>query len=227
VQALDKAVNSAKSNIAVADANLSRLLELQGYLKVRAPFAGVITLRNVDTGALVNEGNTLMFRIAQTERLRTFVNVPQVDAAGVKVGQPADVTIPDLPSRRFKGTVTRTANALDPSSRTLLTEIQIDNTSGELFPGMYAQVDFITTRAEPPLLVQGDTLVTRADGAQVAVVDENNLVHYQKVQLGRDFGDTVEVLSGLQEGQRVVVNPGDSIHDNGKVVPVLLKSTKK
>jgi RND family efflux transporter MFP subunit len=227
VQALEKAVNSAKSNIAVADANLSRLLELQGYLKVRAPFAGVITLRNVDTGALVNEGNTLMFRIAQTERLRTFVNVPQVDAPGVKVGQPADVMIPDLPSRRFKGTVTRTANALDPSSRTLLTEIQIDNTSGELFPGMYAQVDFITTRAEPPLLVQGDTLVTRADGAQVAVVDENNVVHYQKVQLGRDFGDTVEVLSGLQEGQRVVVNPGDSIHDNGKVVPVLLKANKK
>lgn len=226
VQSLEKAVNAAKSNIGVADANLSRLLDMQGYLNVKAPFAGVITLRNVDTGALVNEGSTLMYRIAQTDRLRIYINVPQVDAAGVKVGQSADVTIPDLPSRKFKGTVTRTANALDPSSRTLLSEVQLDNSTGELIPGMYAQVDFITSRAEPPLLIRGDTLVTRADGAQVAVLNQNNQVHYQKVTLGRDFGDSVEVLSGLEAGQRIVVNPGDSVREKGKVIPVLLKPAK-
>jgi len=225
-QSLEKAENSAKSNIRVADANLARLRELQGYLKVRAPFAGVITLRNVDTGALVTEGNTLMFRIAQTDRLRIYVNVPQVDAVGVKVGQAADVSIPDLPSRKFKGLVTRTANALDPSSRTLLTEVQLDNAEGLLFPGMYAQVDFITTRAEPPLLIRGDTLITRADGPQVAVLNDQDKVHYQKVIVGRDFGDSVEVLSGLEAGQRLVVNPGDAVRENGKVIPVLLKTAK-
>jgi RND family efflux transporter MFP subunit len=226
VVALQKAVNAAKSNIAVAEANLSRLAELQSYLKVRAPFNGVITLRNVDTGALVNEANTLMFRIAQTDRLRIYVNVPQVDAPGITVGQSADVSIPDLRSKKFKGTVTRTANALDPSSRTLLAEVQLDNASGVLFPGMYAQVDFITSRAEPPLLIRGDTLVTRADGPQVAVVDANNLVHYHKLQLGRDFGDNVEVLAGLEAGERIVVNPGDSVREKGKVDPVLLKTSR-
>src|SRR5262249_10500513 len=119
VQALEKAVAAAKSSIAAAEANVARLSEIQGYLKVRAPFAGVVTLRNIETGALVSEGSTLIFRIAQTDRLRTYVNVPQADSTSIKIGQPAELRIPDLPSKRFKGTVTRTANALDPSTRTL------------------------------------------------------------------------------------------------------------
>src|SRR5208283_2208580 len=107
MQALDKAVNVAKNNISVAEANLHRFTEMQGYLKVRAPFAGVITLRNVDTGALVADGQTLLFRIAQTDRLRTYVNVPQADSTTIRVGQPAQLKIPDLPSKTFRGTVTR------------------------------------------------------------------------------------------------------------------------
>jgi RND family efflux transporter MFP subunit len=225
VQALEKAVNVAKSNVNVAEANLGRLTEMQGYLKVRAPFAGVITLRNVDTGALVTEGNTLMFRIAQTDRLRTFVNVPQSDATAVHVGQAAVLKIPDLPSKDFNGTVTRTANSLDPSTRTLLAEVQVPNESGLLLPGMYAEVNFTTPRAEPPLVIRGDTLVTRADGPQVAVIGPDDRVHYQIVQLGRDYGDRVEVLEGLRQGDRLVINPGDAIREKTKVKPSPLAKT--
>jgi RND family efflux transporter MFP subunit len=190
-----------------------------GYLKVRAPFTGVITLRNIDTGALVNEGNTLLFRIAQIERLRTYLNVPQADATSVHVGQAANLKIPDLPSKNFVGTVTRTANSLDPSTRTLLVEVQVTNESGQLLPGMYAEVNFTTPRAEPPLIIRGDTLVVRADGPQVAVVGPGERIHYQHIQLGRDYGDRLEVLGGLQEGQRLVINPGDSIRENTRVKP--------
>jgi RND family efflux transporter MFP subunit len=222
VQALEKAINVAKSNIGAAEANLARLTNMQGYLKVRAPFAGVITIRNVDVGALVNEGSTLLFRIAQTDRLRIYVNVPQSDAAAVRVGQPSKIILSDLPSREFLGLVTRTANSLDPSSRTLLAEIQVPNTAGLLMPGMYAQVNFITSRSEPPLLIRGDALVIRANGPQVAVVMPDQTVHFQTIALGRDYGDRIEVLSGLKAGQQLVINPGDSIEEKAKVKPVLV-----
>lgn len=222
VQAMEKAVNVAKSNVAVAEANLARLTDMQSYLKVRAPFAGVVTVRNVDTGALVNEGSTLLFRIAQTDRLRIYVNVPQSDAAAVHVGQPSKITISDMPSKEFAGTVTRTANALDPSSRTLLAEVQVANGAGLLMPGMYAQVNFVTPRSEPPLLIRGDALVIRSNGPQVAVVMPDQTVHFQTIALGRDYGDRIEVLSGLKPGQQLVINPGDSIQEHAKVKPVLL-----
>ena len=222
VQALEKAVAAAKSNVAVAQANLGHYAELQSYLKVRAPFAGVITLRNVDTGALVTESNTLLFRIAQTERLRTYVNVPQADSISLHVGMPAELTIPDQPSQKFKGTVTRTANALDPSTRTLLVEVQVPNENGLLLPGMFADVNFIIPRKEPPLIIRGDTLVIRGDGPQVAEVRDGDVVHYQRIQLGRDYGDHLEVLSGLEDGERIVINPGDAVREGVKVKPVLL-----
>jgi RND family efflux transporter MFP subunit len=223
MQALDKAVNVAKNNISVAQANLGRLTEMQGYLKVRAPFAGVITLRNVDTGALVADGNTLLFRIAQTDRLRTYVNVPQADSTSVRVGQTAELKIPDLPLKTFKGTVTRTANALDPATRTLLAEVQVPNEGGLLLPGMYSEVNFTTPRMEPPMMVRADALVVRADGAHVAVVGDDDVVHFQNVQVGRDYGDQLEILGGLAKGQRVVVSPGDVVRENAKVRPVLVK----
>jgi RND family efflux transporter MFP subunit len=222
-QALEKAVSAARSNVAAAEANVARLTELKGFSKVHAPFAGVITVRNVDTGVLVSEGNTLLFRIAQTNRLRTYLNLSQADASSVRVGQVASLTIPDLPGRKFAGTVTRTANALDPATRTLLTEVQVSNPDGALMPGMYAEVDLTTPRKDPPLLIPGDTLVVRSDGPQVAVVGPDRSVHYQRIQLGRDFGDRIEVLSGLQLGQQVVVNPGDSVQEGSKVNPVLLR----
>jgi len=223
VQSLDKAVNVAKSNITAAEANLGRLTEMQGYLKVRAPFAGVITLRNVDTGALVAEGNTLLFRIAQTDRLRTYVNVPQSDSTSIRVGQTAQLKIPDLPLKTFTGTVTRTANALDPATRTLLAEVQVPNQDGLLLPGMYSEVNFTTPRMEPPLMIRSDALVVLGDGPHVAVVGDDNVVHFKSVQVGRDYGDQLEVLGGLEKGQRVVISPGDVVRENAKVRPVLVK----
>jgi RND family efflux transporter MFP subunit len=222
VQSLEKAVAVAKSNIAVAEANLGRLTEMQSYLKVRAPFAGVITLRNVDTGALVNEGSTLLFRIAQTDRLRTYVSVPQSDSTSIRVGQVAQLKIPDLPSKMFSGTVTRTANALDPVTRTLLAEVQVANATGLLLPGMYSEVNFTTPRKEPPLLIRADALIVRGNGNLVAVVGEDNVVHFQKVQVGRDYGDQLEILGGLEMGERVAISPGDVVRENAKVKPVLV-----
>ncbi|HUE23961.1 MAG TPA: efflux RND transporter periplasmic adaptor subunit [Bryobacteraceae bacterium] len=227
VSALEKAVASARSNINAAQANLSRLTDLQGYKSVRAPFAGVITVRNVDVGALVSEASTLLFRIAQTDRLRTYVNVPQSDADSVHVGQVAHLAILDLAGHQFAGTVTRTANALDPATRTLLTEVQVANSGGLLLPGMYAQVDLTTPRKNPPMLIPGDTLVVRSNGPQVGVVGADHIVHFQRLQLGRDFGDKIEVLSGLEPGQQVVVNPGDTVQEGAKVNPAPLREKKR
>ena len=218
--AQNKAIDVAKSNAAAAEANLARLNELLGYQMVKAPFAGVITLRNVDTGALVNEGNTLLFRIAQTDRLRTYVNVPQIDAESVRVGQQATLTIPDLAGRKFAGRVARTANALDPATRTLLVEVQIDNSGGGLMPGMYTQVELAVPRRNPPLLIPADTLVVRADGPQVAVVGPDGVVRYSRVQLGRDLGQQLEALSGVEDGDRLAVNPGDAVREGAKVKAV-------
>jgi RND family efflux transporter MFP subunit len=225
VQALEKAVAAARHNGSAAEANVARLNELLEYQTVRAPFAGVITLRNVDAGVLVNEGNTLLYRIAQTDRLRTYLNVPQADAGSVRVGQAAVLAIPDLPGRRFPGAVTRTANALDPATRTLLVEVQVPNPDAVLMPGMYTQVDISVPRKDPPLLIPGDTLVVRSDGPQVAVVSPDGRVHFARIQLGRDFGDHLEVLSGLEDGQQVVVNPSDAIREGAKVKPVAAPET--
>jgi RND family efflux transporter MFP subunit len=225
VQALEKAVAAARNNASAVEANVARLNSLLEYQTVRAPFAGVITVRNVDTGVLVNEGNTLLYRIAQTDRLRTYLNVPQADAGSVRVGQQAVLVIPDLPGHGFPGAVTRTANALDPATRTLLVEVQLPNPGALLMPGMYAQVDLSVPRKDPPLLIPGDTLVVRSDGPQVAVVAPDGRVHFARIQLGRDFGDHLEVLSGLEEGQQVVVNPSDAIREGAQVKPVAAKET--
>jgi RND family efflux transporter MFP subunit len=225
VNALEKAVAAARNNAAAVEANVARLNDLLAYQTVRAPFAGVITLRNVDAGALVNEGNTLLYRIAQTDRLRTYLNVPQADAGSVRVGQQAVLVVPDLPGHGFPGAVTRTANALDPATRTLLVEVQVPNPGALLMPGMYAQVDLSIPRKDPPLLIPGDTLVVRSDGPQVAVVAPDGRVHFARIQLGRDFGDRLEVLSGLEDGQQVVVNPSDAIREGAQVKPVAAKET--
>jgi RND family efflux transporter MFP subunit len=207
----------ATSNLRGAEANVRRIEEVYSHLRVVAPFEGIITVRNVDVGALVNEGSTLLFRIAQTQQLRAYVNVPQADATNVKAGQDAKVSVSDLPDQMFKGTVSRTANAIDPSNRTLLTEVQIENSSGKLLPGMFAQVSFSAKRAEPPMLIKGDCLVIRANGPQVALVKPDHTIHFQPVTLGRDYGDRVEILDGIEVGQQIVVNPGDDVQEKVKV----------
>jgi RND family efflux transporter MFP subunit len=222
VRALEQAVDAAKGNIVAMQANVGRLTDMQGYLKVRAPFAGVVTLRNVDVGTLVNTGSTMLFRIAQSNLLRTYLNVPQSSAADVHVGQMASLATPELPERKFSGAVTRTANALDPASRTLLVEVQVPNPEGKLLPGMYVETDLHIPRQDPPLLLPSDTLTVRPEGTLVATLDSGNAVRFQRVVIGRDFGSQIEILSGLSAGQRVIANPNDSVQEGVKVHPVLL-----
>jgi RND family efflux transporter MFP subunit len=152
--------------------------------------------------------------------MRTYINVPQSEAESVRVGQTATLAFSELANRKFTGTVTRTSNALDPATRTLLTEIEVPNPDGVLLPGMFTQVDLQMLRKSPPLLIPGDTLVVRADGPQVALVSTGGDVHFTRIQLGRDYGDRMEVLSGLQEGQQIAVNPSDAVREGAKVKPV-------
>jgi RND family efflux transporter MFP subunit len=220
VEALAKAVNVQQSSIAAAEANVGRLEKMRSYRLVTAPFDGVITLRNVDDGALVTSGTTLLFRIAQTSMLRTYVSVPQNNASSVRPGESASLTVSNLPGRQFAGTVARTSNALDPASRTLLVEVHVPNSSGALMPGMYAQVELTNSRKDPPLLIPSEALIMRSNGAQVAVVRKDHRVHVQKVDVGRDYGDRLEILSGLQEGDTIIANPGDVVSDGTEVDPV-------
>jgi len=217
LQSLEKAIDVQRANIAAAQSNVARLEKLEGYCLVQAPFDGVITLRNVDVGALVNSGSTLLFRIAQTSTLRTYINVPQTYASSIRPGQPAVLTVSNVPGRQFMGQVARSASALDPSSRTLLVEVHVPNADSVLLPGMYAQVELRSVRADPPLLVPSDAMIVRADGAQVAVVRADQTVHLQKIEVGRDYGDRLEVLNGLSEGDTIISNPGDVAREGIKV----------
>ncbi|MGA7408911.1 MAG: efflux RND transporter periplasmic adaptor subunit [Bryobacteraceae bacterium] len=217
VSASDANVNAALQNVGANEANLRRLLDLQAFKKVRAPFDGVITLRNIDTGSLISSGSTLLFRIAQNNVLRIFVNVPQSDFSSFRVGMPAGITVSELPGKTFTGKVSRLSGALDTNTRTLLTEVEVPNAQGTLLPGMYAQVHFSITRTQPAVVVPGDAIVTRANGPMVAVVDSDNTVHFRLVHLGRDFGTKVEILGGLEAGEQVVVNPTDDVREGAKV----------
>ncbi len=221
VQSLEKAVSAQRSNVAQAEANVAHINEVQGYRLVKAPFAGVITQRNVDVGALVSAGNTLLYRIAQTGTLRTYVNVPQTNASTIRPGQTARLKVSNLPGREFAGTVARTANALDPTSRTMLVEIQVPNGDGALLPGMYAQVRLSDARTYAPLVVPGDSLQIGADGTKVALLRPDHTVHFQPIEVGRDYGDKLEVLGGLSEGDTIVPKPGDAVREGVKVEPVV------
>jgi RND family efflux transporter MFP subunit len=219
VQAAEKLISAQKSNLAAARANLARLQTVDAYRSVKAPFDGVITQRNVDVGALVSSGNTLLFRIAQTRTLRTYVNVPQSSVAAVHVGQEAALRLSDFPGRTFTGKVARMARALDPSSRTMLVEVDVPNAEGVLFPGSFADVELIGTRGNPPIVVPASALVYRSDGAQLAVVRPDNTVHLQKVTVGRDYGDRLEILGGVEQGTSVIAIAGDVAREGAKVTP--------
>jgi RND family efflux transporter MFP subunit len=221
LQALDKAILAQRSNLAAARANLARLQDLQGYRLVKAPFDGVITQRNVDVGALVSGGNTLLYRIAQTSTLRTYLNVPQNDVNSVHVGQAAIVHVTQYPGRIFRGAVTRAARALDPSTRTMLVEVDVPNGDGALLPGTYADVGLSGSRADPPITVPAAALVFRTDGAQIAIVRPDHTVHLQKITVGRDYGDRVEILQGVEEGTLIVAAPGDAVREGAAIVPAV------
>ncbi len=206
------------ATVQAARANVRRLEELRGFARVSAPFAGVINARLVDVGDLVSaSGSKELFRLAQTDKLRVYVRVPQAQAAGIAPGQKAELLIPEMPNRVFTGTVARTAGAISPDSRTLLTEIEVDNSRGELLAGSFGQVRFIEARKSPPLTLPGNTLLFRAEGPQVGIVLADGKVELRSVKLGRDFGATVEILGGVSTNDRVMLNPPDSLADGAKV----------
>ena len=203
-----------QANVEAAHANVQRLEDLKNFDRVTASFDGTVTLRNTDIGQLIsaNSGPEL-FRLAQTNPLRVYVRVPQPLVHTIAPGQKAELTFQELQGRTFEATVTRTAGAVDPSSRTLQVELQVANPRGEILAGSYAQVRF-TEATDPHVLTLSDSaLVFRAQGMQVAVVGSDNKVQMRSIKLGRDFGNVVEVLSGLQPGDRAIVNPPDSIAD--------------
>jgi RND family efflux transporter MFP subunit len=169
----------------------------------------------------------LLYRIAQVGTLRTYVNVPQVSVNSVHAGQAATLTVSHLPGRSFRGAVARTAKALDPASRTMLVEVDVPNADGALFPGTYAEVDLGGTRPDPPLVVPAAAILFRTDGAQVAVVQPDRTVHLQKIAVGRDYGDRVEILQGVSEGTTIVAAPGDTAREGATIVPVAGDPTAK
>jgi RND family efflux transporter MFP subunit len=216
-------VESAKAGIQVNQATVQQYADLQSFQKIVAPFPGAITARNVDPGALVTADNPSetreIFHLMQTDPLRVFVNVPQVYATTVGPGQRAVVYRQEDPLQRFSGQVTRTAVALDPNTRTLLTQVDVPNPHGALRPGMYLRVNFIAASPMPSVLIPSAALVTRPNGPEVALLGENNAVRYRKVQLGHDLGTEVEVVTGLEGGETVIVHPGDALGEGQAVEP--------
>ena len=201
-----------KANVDAVQANVARLEELQRFQNVRAPFAGTITQRATDIGQLITASNGReLFRLAQISILRVYARVPEALARSIVPGQMAELSLPELPNRTFKAKVVSTAGAMSADSRTLLTELQVDNTDGQILSGTYAQVRFTDARPEPALTLPSNTLLFRAQGLQVGVVNADGSVALHDVVLGRDFGPTVEILSGVTPADRVILNPSDSL----------------
>ena len=218
---------SAKQAIvASSQANVHRLEELESFKHIYAPFSGVITRRNVDTGTLINAGNggstQQLFSLAQTDPIRVYVNVPESAAPAIRTGMIARLELAQFPGRKIEGTVVRTAEAIDPASRTLLTEVDVPNKSGELLPGGYAQVHLAVQITGERLQVPVNALLFRSEGLRAVVVDSNHKLHLQPLTIGRDYGTTLEVVQGLHAADWIVLNPADSL-DEGQ--PVNIKET--
>jgi len=191
-----------------AQANLEQVQKTQGFQKISAPFKGKITARRVDVGALVSP-STPLFGIAQDDPLRVYVYVPQTDVPTMKEGLTAKILVQERPGQDFEGTVTRTAGAIDSSSRTMQVEVMVPNHEGKLFSGMYAQVKFSLPEDSAPIVVPSNAVMFRTEGPQVATVTKENKIHWQKIKVGRDFGTRIEALEGLAENSQAVMNPTD------------------
>ena len=218
-QESDNAAGDHKPKQAVvqsAQANVKRLEELQSFQRIYAPFSGVITARNTDVGALINSGSSSgngneLFHITQPDKLRVYVSVPQIYSQAAKAGITADLTLAEFPGRRFQGKLVRTANAIDPTSRTLLVEIAVDNPTGQLFTGSYAEVHFKLPTPTTSLILPVNTLLFRSEGLRVATVGQGQKVELKQITIGHDFGSEVEVVAGLNGNENVIVNPPDSV----------------
>jgi RND family efflux transporter MFP subunit len=212
-----------EANLNAADANVRRLEQLESFKHIYAPFSGVITTRNTDVGSLVNAGNggptQQLFVIAQIDPIRIYVNVPETDSPSIHKGVKVDIEVPALVGKHFTGSVVRTAEAIDPATRTLNTEIDVPNPKGQLLPGSYAQVHLALRQQVQRLTVPSNALLFRAEGPRAAVVGAGSKVQLRPVAIGRDFGNIVEIISGLEQTDAVVVSPSDSL-ENGQVVRV-------
>jgi RND family efflux transporter MFP subunit len=221
-------VAAANANIAVSEAslksrqaNVARLVQLQGFERVVAPFEGVVTARNVEQGDLVNDGSgggaRSLFDVAQSDVLRVQVEVPQSSALSIQDGQQATVTVSERPGRQYVAKVTRSAQSVDLAARTMLTEVQVDNHDGSLVPGMYGQIKFEVKAAEPSVVIPSTALVIDKNGMHVVSVSVDSRVHFVPVDIGQDMGDQVEISQGLHGGETLVSNPSDLLSEGQKV----------
>lgn len=224
-QDVDNAHGDYAAKKAIVDSaayNVKRLEDLQSFTKIYAPFDGVITARNTDIGQLIDSGSAggpakELFHVAATRTLRVFINVPQQYSVAAKPGLTADLTLAQFPGRKFQGKLVRTANAIDLASRTLLVEVDVDNATGELLPGAFTEVHLKIPADIPTFILPVNTLIFRAQGLQVAAVENNNTAKLVSIALGRDFGAEVEVVSGLTGQESIIASPPDSIIDGEQV----------
>lgn len=210
----------AVANLAAADANVKRLEQLESFKNVYAPYSGVLTRRNVDPGALINAGagGRELFDLAEVDPIRVFVNVPQTYAPAIKVGTESWVELQEFPGQRFVGKVARTADALDPATRTLVTEVDVPNKQGHLLPGSYGQVHFaISNQQVLKMTLPVNAMLFRAEGPRVAVIGPGGKVQLRAITIGRDYGATLEILGGVSPTDTVIINPADSLEDGQQV----------
>jgi len=240
-QSIDTAAQNEKAqaaSVAVAQQSLNHLLEMQSFERIYAPFDGIVTARNTDVGQLVDSGSNggtgsqamygnggmpsanglqELFRVSNLRIVRIFVQVPEADVPEAKPGVETDIDVPGYPGKVFQGKIVRTADALDLNTRTLTVEVDIDNRKGELLPGSYAQVHFKLPMKNPVLIVPVSALLFRSEGLRIVTLDDQNRVHLQPIGVGRDWGNQIEVLTGLGRGARIVDSPPDSIAEGEKV----------
>jgi RND family efflux transporter MFP subunit len=221
VTAAEANITAAQANVTANRANVARLLQMQSFEQVVAPFDGIITARNVERGDLVSTGSAAagkpLFNIAQSGTLRIQIDVPQSDAVNIQNGQKASLDVKERLGREYTGTVVRSAGSLDSAARTMLTEVQIDNRDGSLLPGMYAQVKFTLSEARTSLIIPTSSLVIDHSGMHVVTVEDNHKTHFVPVVIGRDMGTQVEILRGIQSSDTLVASPSDLLHDGQEV----------
>ncbi|MGE5055503.1 MAG: efflux RND transporter periplasmic adaptor subunit, partial [Acidobacteriota bacterium] len=211
----------AQANLASADANVRRLEQMENFKRVYAPFSGVITKRNVDPGALINAGaggaGRELFDIARVDPLRVFTSVPQSYAPFIRVGGQTTVTLQEFPGQKFAARIARTAESIDPTTRTLLTEVDVPNKDGRLLPGSFGEVHFAVGSNVNKVTVPVNAMLFRSEGPRLAVVDGNGRIQLRPINIGRDYGTSLEILGGVSTQDRVVINPPDSLEEGQQV----------
>jgi len=212
---------SSEADVLALEKNVNRLRYLKQFQKIYAPFDGIITRRDVDIGTLISAGSNgnpqELFQIAETRIIRFFVEVPQTFFRQIHTNLKASISIREFPEKTFIGEVVRFARALDPTARTMRTELHVNNPKGEILNGLYSEVTFKMSPEKDSFIVPSNAVIIRSDGTQIAILDAENKAHIKTVHVGRDFGKTMEILDGLQENDRVIINPTEKIREGTQV----------